>query len=129
MEEIIGFILQFIIEFLLESLLYDIFDWPVSRRTRSEPAKPIARSTLWFILGCLIAAGSLYFFPRSFISVPALRVTNLILAPIFSAYVAREIAIIYRRSNSAIIPHNHFWQAFWFTLGLTGTRFLYIYLN
>jgi hypothetical protein len=54
-----------------------------------------------------------------------LRLANLPVAPLVSAYIAQAIARRRREANPLIAPRNHFWKAFWFTLGLVAIRFAY----
>lgn len=61
---------------------------------------------------------------HSFISLPQLRLVNLVFAPLAAAFVSREIARHLAKNNAFIIPNNHFWQAFSFTLGLVFIRFV-----
>ena len=56
----------------------------------------------------------------------ALRIANLVLAPVASAFISQAIARRRSRHNKFIIPRNHFWQAFWFTLGIVTVRFAYV---
>lgn len=71
------------------------------------------------------AGVSVLLFKHTLIRGSALRIANLVLAPIASAYLARYLAR--RRSTrvGSIIPRTRFWQAFWFTLGLVSIRFAY----
>jgi hypothetical protein len=59
------------------------------------------------------------------ISLSALRIANLVLAPITSAFISQAIARHRSKRNRFINPRNHFWQAFWFTLGIVTVRFAY----
>jgi hypothetical protein len=42
-----------------------------------------------------------------------------------SAYISKTIATRRAENNQHIKPQNHYWQAFWFTLGFTMVRFAY----
>jgi ABC-type Fe3+ transport system permease subunit len=59
------------------------------------------------------------------VSVSALRIANLVLAPVASAFLSEAIANHRAKENPFIIPRNHFWQALFFTLGLVLVRFAY----
>jgi len=124
MEDILVLILQVLFEFILEVFSYVPFDWPWGDESRTEPESIVGRCTLWFIAGCLLAGASLLVFRHTLIAVPALRVANLALAPVASAYLSQFLASR-RASDRQINPRNHFWQAFWFTLGLVLIRFIY----
>jgi hypothetical protein len=56
---------------------------------------------------------------------PALRIVNLVSAPVASAFISQAIARRRSRHNPFITPRNHFWQSFWFTLGIVAVRFAY----
>lgn len=101
------------------------FDWPSKSRTTPESEDFGYTCLLWFIGGCLLAGLSLLIFKHSLIESSGLRITNLALAPLTSAFISEAIAKRRSKMNPFIIPRNHFWQAFWFTLGLVVIRFAY----
>lgn len=125
MEELLIAALQFLIEFFFNVLSNAPFDWPSKNRRSPEPESSVGKNFVWFLGGCLLAGITLLFFKQPLISLPELRIANLLLAPIaaafFSQYIARERA----RTNPFIVPRNHFWQAFWYTVGLVLIRFAY----
>lgn len=125
MEELLIAILQFLFEFILNILSNTTLDWPLKHRTTQEPEKIAGRCFLWLFGGFLFAFISLLVVPYTVISLPALRIANLVLAPICSAYLSKAIATYRAEKNSFIVPRNHFWQAFWFTVGLVIIRFMY----
>ncbi len=127
MEDILVLILQGIFEFIVEVFSYAPFDfdWPWSDKSRQEPESIIGRCVFWFVAGCLLAGVSLLVFRHTLIALPALRVTNLVAAPLASAYLSQFLASRRARDNRSIIPRHRFWQAFWFTLGLVLIRFVY----
>jgi hypothetical protein len=124
MEEIVIIVLQFLFEFFFEVLSGGV-DWPFTSRDHREPASLVVSAFQWLLGGCLLAGVSVLLFKHTLIRGPALRIANLVLAPIASAYLARYLA--HRRGTRAgsIIPRTRFWQAFWFTLGLVSLRFAY----
>lgn len=125
MEEILIVILQFLFEFALDVLGNLPFDWPSRNRSTPEPENIFLRCFLWFCGGCLLAGLSLIVFRHTLIAAPALRIANLVLAPLASAFLSAAIARQRALENPFIVPRNHFWQAFWFTLGLVAIRFAY----
>lgn len=125
MEEVLIVVLQFLFEFLLEVLGNIPFDWPSRNRSTPEPEGIVLRCLLWFCGGCLLAGLSLLVVRQTMIGVDLLRIANLVLAPVSSAFVSQAIARRRARSNPFIVPRNHFWQAFWFTLGMVLIRFAY----
>jgi hypothetical protein len=125
MEELLIVIIQFLFEFALNVLANIPFDWPSRDRATPEPEGITLRCFLWFCGGCLIAGASLLIVKHTIIAISALRMANLVLAPIASAFLSQSIAGHRARDNPFIVPRNHFWQAFWFTLGLVLIRFAY----
>jgi hypothetical protein len=125
MEELIVIVLQFLLEFIFEILINLPFDWPRKSRMTPEKEKTIGKSFVMFCIGCGLAWLSAIVFPRTFIHHPALRIANLLLAPVAAAYISRTIAEHTAEANANIRPRNHFWQAFWFTLGFVAVRFAY----
>lgn len=122
MEDLLIAILQGMIEFLFEVVGYIPFDWPFADRW---PSRLIERCAVWFVVGCGLAFISVLFFKRTWIVWPVLRITNLIVAPVVSGLISQALARRRSRKNPEIVPRNHFWQAFWFTLGLVTVRFAY----
>jgi hypothetical protein len=125
MEDLLIAILQGIFEFLLEVFSYTPFDWPFTGRKSPEPETITSRCVTWFVVGCGLAWVSMFVFRHTWISHPALRIVNLIVAPVTSAFISQAIARRRACGNPFIIPRNHFWQSFWFTLGIVTVRFAY----
>lgn len=125
MEELLVVVLQFLLEFILNVLANIPFDWPSRNRRTPEPESIWLRCFLWSCGGGLLAGVSLLVFKQTLISVPALRIANLVIAPVVSGFLSEAIAKRRASRNELIVPRNHFWQAFWFTLGLVIIRFTY----
>jgi hypothetical protein len=126
MEDLLIAILQFLFEFLIEIFTWTPFDWPSRSRSRPETETLTGNCFLWFVVGCGLACISMLFLKHTWISMSALRIANLVLAPVASAFISQAIARRRSRHNKFIIPRNHFWQAFWFTLGIVTVRFAYV---
>ena len=122
MEDLIVAILQGLFEFIIQVFSYAPLDWPFTDRW---PESLAGRCWLWFICGCSLAAISIFFLKYTWITHPALRIANLVLAPMTSAFISEAIARRRSRRNPSIVPRNHFWQSFWFTLGIVLVRFAY----
>lgn len=125
MEELIVVILQGFFEFILNVLGNIPADWPSKNRNTPERESVVANCFLWFLGGCVLAGISLIFFKHTLIPTLELRIANLVLAPIASAFLSEHIAKRRAEKNPLIIPRNHFWQAFWYTVGLVVIRFTY----
>jgi hypothetical protein len=125
MEEFLVAALQFLLEFVLNVLGSVPFDWPSRYRRAPESGGSFARYFAWFAGGCVVAGVSLLVFKHSVITGEGLRIANLVLAPIASAFLSQYVALRRAQTNPNIDPRNHFWQAFWFTVGLVIIRFTY----
>lgn len=125
MEEILVIIIQFLFEVVLNSILNIPFDWPSKNRLTPEPDYIWIACVLWFLCASLLGWVSLIFFKHTLIAIAGLRIANLILAPLLSAFISKVIATKRAENNHFIVPNNHYWQAFWFTLGFTMVRFAY----
>ena len=125
MEDLLIAILQGIFEFLIEIFSYTPLDWPFSRTDRWRPESLWGKCLTWFIIGCGLACITFLFLHRTWISHPIFRILNLITAPLVSAFISEAVAKRRSRRDPDIVPRNHFWQAFWFTLGIVTVRFAY----
>lgn len=125
MEEILVIIIQFLFEVILNSIMNIPFDWPSKNRLTAEPGSIWLTCLLWFLGASLLGWVSLIFFKHTLIAISGLRIANLILAPLLSAFISKVIASKRAENNQFIVPNNHYWQAFWFTLGFTMVRFAY----
>jgi len=125
MEDLIIAILQGLFEFLLEIFSYSPLDLPSFHRKSQESDTIAGKCFIWFLVGGGLACLSMFFLKHTWISHPTLRIANLVVAPLASAFISQAIARRRTRNNPFIIPRNHFWQAFWFTLGIVIIRFAY----
>jgi hypothetical protein len=125
MEDIIVIVLQFLIEFIFNVLLNVPFDLPSGSRKTPEKTGIAGGCFLWWVGGSALAYGSLQAFSYTLIRVAALRIANLVLAPVAAAYLSQALAKTRAKTNANILPRNHFWRAFWFTLGYVTVRFAY----
>ena len=109
----------------MEVLLNIPFDLPSKNRSSPEPKVIWPACLTWFIFAFLLGLASLYFFKDSLINNPSLRIVNLVFAPLISAWLSQKIASFRAQKNHFILPRNHYWQAFWFTLSFTMVRYAY----
>jgi len=113
------------LEFAIDVPAYAPLDWLFDWRDFPEPRALWLACLLWFAGGCVLAWLSILLLTHTFIALPALRVANLAIAPIASAFLSQALARRRKKKNAAIVPRNHFWQSFWFTLGLVTVRFAF----
>jgi hypothetical protein len=125
MEDALFIVIQVLAELVMESLAWWPVDLPSRSRRRPEAPSIIGSCAIWFTVGALLGWLSVLLVTRTFLTHPALRLTNLLVAPLASAYLSAAIAKRRQPANHYIIPRNHFWRAFWFTTGLVLLRFAY----
>jgi len=89
MEEVIIAILQAVFEFVLEIFSFVPFDWPSRSRSSPESDDVGLNCFYWFVIGCGLACSSMLFLRHTWISLSILRLANLVLAPIVSAFFSR----------------------------------------
>jgi len=125
MEDILIIAIQFLFEVVFDILFSLPFEWP----WRDD--KDLEREWRWlryaglFLFACAFGWLSLLWVQNALMHSPWLRILNLISAPLISAGIAQKLAKNRARTNSTIIPSQHYWQAFWVTLGFTLVRFAY----
>ena len=125
MEELIVVVFQFLAEFTINVLGYLPIDWPSKHRRTPEREGLWAVCFVWLIAGGLLGAFSLLVVGYTLLQPGWLRIANLCISPIASAYLAQFVATRRARSNPLLVPRNHFWYGFWFSLGLAFARFAY----
>lgn len=126
MEEVLVLILQFLFELVLNVFTFSSFDFPSQRRRLPEPEVIWGWGLVWFLVGACVGAVSLLVFNHAIINWSVLRIVNLVVSPVVSAYLSQVVAVRRAQSNPNINPRNHFWYAFWFTLGVAIVRFAYV---
>jgi hypothetical protein len=121
MEDFLIAILQALLESIFDISSYSPFDFFTGDSPRPLTIKCIGL----FIAGCGLAWISVLILKYTWIHFSALRIANLIFAPLMSAFISQAVARHRRKQNPSIIPRNHFWQAFWFTFGVVTVRFAF----
>ena len=127
MEELVIILLQFVLKLVIEILCNLPFALAARRKNKGKARSsggPLSLPMCLFI-GAMLGIGSLYFFPNSMIKLPALRIANLFLAPITSAFISESIGSSGLHRENSFIQRHPFWQAFWFTIGMTMIRFFF----
>lgn len=125
MEEILIIIIQLLFEVIIESIVNIPFDWPSKNRVTPEPESVWLTNFLWFLGADFLGWISLLCLKHTLISLPSLRIANLVIAPFLSATISQSIANRRAKENNFIVPKNHYWKAYWFTLGFTMVRFAF----
>ncbi len=126
MEQLLVLIVEVFFEILLNVLGNGLFDWPTQGRARSRQGESIVLPCfLWFLFASFLGWLSLFVLPHALITVSALRMANLLVAPAVSAAIAWWIADWRSYWHSNITPRYYLWKSFWFTLGMVLVRFAY----
>ena len=125
MEELIVVICQFLVEFTINVLSHLPIDWPSKKRKTPEREALWALCFLWLVGGGILGGLSLLVFDYALLQPAWLRVANLFASPVASAFLAKFIAAQRAEENPLILPRNHFWYGFWFSLGFAFIRFAY----
>ena len=123
MEELLVVVLQFIVEVGFEVLANLPLEW-VPERPASGRTKVVLA---WLFVGGCVGWLSTLVLRQTMIHVPALRLLNLLIAPLVSGLVASAWGDLReRRGRRRRASHDHhFWRSFAFTLGLVLMRFAY----
>jgi hypothetical protein len=106
---------EVLIELVLNVAFYAPFDGPFSRW----------RNFMLLLVGGGLGALSLLVFSHTIISAQGLRIAYLVAAPIAAAFLFRAIATRRAKKSYSVVPRDHFWHAFWFTLGWVLVRFVF----
>lgn len=125
MEELLILLTQILGELAVNILINLPFHWPWRKRATPNPASSVLAGMIWLALGCLLGWASTLLFQHTLIPLPALRILNVMVAPIAAASLARALARRAAQDKPDVDPQTDFWQAFWFTLGFVLVRFVY----
>ena len=125
MEELIAIAFQFLVEFTINVLGYLPIDWPSKHRRTAERETLWGICFIWLVAGGVLGGFSLLVFGYALLQPGWLRIANLLVSPLASAYLAQFVARRRARTNPMLVPRNHFWYGFWFSLGLAFVRFAY----
>lgn len=94
------------------------------RRMVKTPGELALSTFYWFLFGLLIAAISLWLFPKAMMRNDLLRTLQSFAAPFLAGYLAGLLARRGARSRPAR-PRLGFWRAFFFTVGFSFTRLIF----
>lgn len=96
-----------------------------ARGIEPKPMNPVVTGILWLAGGALMGAGSLIFFPHSFIHSEGLRVANLIVTPLVLGALMALLGRKRLANGEEIVPLDKFSNAALFALGMAGVRFFF----
>jgi hypothetical protein len=121
-EELLILLVQVLGELAVNILINLPFHWPWRKRATPNQDSGFPVGLFWLALGCLLGWISTLLFQHTLLPLPALRVLNVVVAPIAAAYLAQTLARRAAQNKPDINPQTDFWQAFWFTLGFVLVR-------
>ncbi|HQR05757.1 MAG TPA: hypothetical protein PLN21_02990 [Gemmatales bacterium] len=128
MEEVVVLILQVYFEIFFNAIISLPFDWVFSS-LHSEQEQENIKGCIYPILFVIVGAGcgwvSLLILPKLLIAIPALRLVNLIFAPLMSGGMAVYLASWRQKEGKLNYSLLHFFNAFFFTLAFVGVRWAY----
>ena len=124
MEEVIGLVIQFVLEVGLQLFGTIGIDAATSHRRSEKEEAGCGWLVAFAFFGAIFGGLSLIFAPKLLLPTLALRIANLILAPLvaggLSYLVARHVW-----TSRGWEPSHHFWRGFWFALAFGLVRFAY----
>lgn len=127
MEEIVVIILQVFFEIFFNAIVSLPFEWLFS--TRYADNEQNIKGCLFPILFIAVGAGcgwvSLLILPKLLIAIPALRLVNLIFAPLMAGGMSIYLASWRQKEGKLRHAPLHFLNAFLFTLAFVGVRWAY----
>lgn len=94
-----------------------------ARGIEPKPMSPVVTGILWLAAGAVMGAGSLVFFPHSFIHSETLRIANLIVTPLVLGALMALLGRKRLANGEEIVPLDKFSNAALFALGMGAVRF------
>jgi hypothetical protein len=130
-EEFLIALLQGLAELALQILVEWPFDFTLGSGERRASLSDAEPSGFWWGVGSLVAGVvlalvSLIVVPHVLVPSAGIRIANLFVAPVASAWVAyRSAKLRQARNRPWLDPDLHGWCAFLFTAAFTTLRFMY----
>ncbi len=127
MEELFVIVLQFFLELFLEVVVSIPFEFLFGRKDAREQRDAVEIVACLF-LGLFLGGISLTLFPHTLIGYDALRIANMIAAPIGAGYTSYCIASWRyqdRGRQGERDARYHFWYTFMVCLGIVAVRFVF----
>jgi hypothetical protein len=125
MEELLILILQGFAEVLLQMLgsgLLDVLTWGIEGDD-NRPSRGCTLGILLFAAGCGLGWLSLWLAPHNLLPWGWLRIANLVIGPMLSAWLSWWIARWRQRRDPEVVPRHHVISAALACLGLVLVRF------
>lgn len=124
MEEVLIVVVQGLLELGLEFLIYCGLDF-AALRGRSDEEYGCSLAGFFFICGAVLGSLANLARPRLLLPYPWLRIANLIIGPLLAGGASWLMTQWRQQRGAKVLPGNHFFFAFWFTLAFDLVRFAY----
>jgi len=131
MEELLIVLFQFFFELAINGNVFSLLPFDLLSKKRTTPERDsvwkfvLPLCLVWSFLGTVVGSLSLIVFTYTFLQNSGLRIVNLLVSPLLSGVLAQILARHRAKLNPLLIPRNHFWYGFSFSLGITSVRFVY----
>lgn len=112
-------------EFIVEVVTHKSHKRKRARGIEPKPMSPVVTGLLWLAGGAVMGAGSLVFFPHSFIHSENLRIANLIVTPLVLGALMALLGRKRLANGEEIVPLDKFSNAALFALGMAAVRFFF----
>lgn len=129
MEFLVELILQFLGELLLEFFVQFLAE--LGARIFAEKLSPELDMKMWasalgyIVLGGLCGAGSLQFWPHTYLHGAGLRVAGLIVVPLLAGLVSAGMGAWRKRRGQRLIRLDHFGYGCLFAFSMSLVRFIW----
>jgi hypothetical protein len=127
-EELVAIVIQVVVEVGLQIFGAAGIDWATGASSNKDDKEEAGCGWLliFALLGAACGGVSLLLFPKLLLPTVALRVANLVVAPLLAGGLSYLIAK-HVWAAGQWPPRHHFWRAFWFALLFGIIRFAYVH--
>jgi hypothetical protein len=122
-EAVVEALLEFVFELVIE-LLVEI-GWTALTSPASRPASPLPALVGYPLVGTVLGGLSLLLLPHHLVDDPALRLTTLVVSPIFAGLAMAGVGALRRKRGQDTIRLDSFLYGALFALALAGVRYAF----
>lgn len=116
----------FLLEIFLEAIAHFPLQTEQSHQQDGSGAKILLQCLVYAFVGVLLGGLSLLIFSRSLLHQPLWQIVNLIMAPLFAAWLAYFFAVKRWPAISRYQVRLRSWSAYCFTLALVLVRYTFV---
>ncbi len=125
MEELLVVLVQIVVEVAVQAIVYLPFDFSFYRSEGAGDSGACGWVVLYLVLGSACGGLSVLVAPHVLLPSPALRLVNLVVAPLAAGGLSWAISRRRRARGTAIDPPIHGLYAFVFALAFAAVRLAY----